>query len=409
MTVPTFHHDPADRSAANSAQARWARSGLAGLTGLADGPADFSRAGILSRADDIARTIGRLTGVELDSASVMTEKAGLLGLSRSGRVSAGRASHLIPCSDGWWALTLSRADDIAAVPALVGEDFDGGHWQVVHKWAARRTTAEVIERSCLLDLPSAVLGEATSAAVTRSTAGPSAAPRALTGLLVADLTSMWAGPLCGSILAAAGAVVVKVESPSRPDGTRTGERLFFDLINHQKLCYAVDFTRELTHIRSLLSVADVVLEGSRPRALGRRALSPENVPGPAGRVWLRIIGHDEASGRVAFGDDAAVAGGLVGSSVSGPVFCGDAIADPLSGLEAALAVVESLGLGGGTLVEVSMAGVAAAYAAEPILPSESPITVRPPVRPALAPRAPELGAHNVEVERLVTEKLGLLC
>jgi crotonobetainyl-CoA:carnitine CoA-transferase CaiB-like acyl-CoA transferase len=158
-----------------------------------------------------------------------------------------------------------------------------------------------------------------------------------------------------------------------------------------------------------LSAADVVVEGSRPRALGRRGLSPATVPGPAGRVWLRFIGHDEASGRVAFGDDAAVAGGLVGSSVSGPVFCGDAVADPLSGLEAALAVAESSGRGGGTLVEVSMAGVAATYAAVPTRPSESSMTAWPPASPASAPRAPELGAHNAVVERLVAEKLGSSC
>jgi crotonobetainyl-CoA:carnitine CoA-transferase CaiB-like acyl-CoA transferase len=45
---------------------------------------------------------------------------------------------------------------------------------------------------------------------------------------------------------------------------------------------------------------------------------------------------------VAFGDDAAVAGGLVGRSAAGPVFCGDAIADPLTGLESVLAVADSL-------------------------------------------------------------------
>ena len=405
----TVQSQVVDHGAVTSPQARWGGSGLAELTGLADGPADFSRAGILTRADDVARDISRLTGVRIDAPSVMTERAGLLGLSRGGRVSAGGASRLLPCSDGWWALTLSRSDDVAAVPALVGEDFDGDPWQMVRKWAAQRSTAEVIERSCLLDLPAAILAEATSAALTRSTAGPSAAPRALTGLLVADLTSMWAGPLCGRILASAGAVVVKVESPSRPDGTRTGERAFFDLINHQKLSYAVDFTHDLAPLRNLLGAADVVLEGSRPRALGRRGLSPETVPGPAGRVWLRFIGHDEASGRVAFGDDAAVAGGLVGSSVSGPVFCGDAVADPLSGLEAALAVIESLGLGGGMLIEVSMAGVAATYAAAPTLSSESSTIARPPARPASAPRAPELGAHNADVERLVAEKLCSPC
>ena len=45
---------------------------------------------------------------------------------------------------------------------------------------------------------------------------------------------------------------------------------------------------------------------------------------------------------MAFGDDAAVSGGLVGGTDGEPVFCGDAIADPLTGLHAALGVAESL-------------------------------------------------------------------
>ncbi|WP_231122266.1 CoA transferase, partial [Mycobacterium intracellulare] len=63
------------------------------------------------------------------------------------------------------------------------------------------------------------------------------AVRAARGLLVADLSSMWAGPLCGRLLAHAGATVVKVESPRRPDGTRAGDRSFFDWMNHEKRCY----------------------------------------------------------------------------------------------------------------------------------------------------------------------------
>lgn len=48
---------------------------------------------------------------------------------------------------------------------------------------------------------------------------------------------MWAGPLCGQLLARAGATVVKVESPRRPDGTRAGNRAFFNWMNAQKLSY----------------------------------------------------------------------------------------------------------------------------------------------------------------------------
>ena len=82
--------------------------------------------------------------------------------------------------------------------------------------------------------------------------------------------------------------------------------------------------------------------------------------------------------RPAFGDDAAVAGGLVGAAAGGPVFCGDAIADPLTGLEAALAVAESLGRGGGELIDVSMAAVAATYAALPTVASAAEHPAPPP-------------------------------
>ena len=62
---------------------------------------------------------------------------------------------------------------------------------------------------------------------------------------------------------------------------------------------------------------------------------------------------------VAFGDDAAVAGGLVGSARASPVFIGDAIADPLTGLAATQAVLDALGRGGGEIVEIALAEVAA--------------------------------------------------
>ncbi len=195
------------------------------------------------------------------------------------------------------------------------------------------------------------------------------APRPLAGLLVADLTSMWAGPLCGQLLARAGAVVVKVESPARPDGTRGGDPRFFDWMNGGKLCYSVDFDRDRARLAALLAAADVVLEGSRPAALVRRGLGPAGhvPPAPDGcgcgsPATAPMPGSAE---RVAFGDDAAVAGGLVGYDGAGPAFVGDAIADPLTGLEAAAAVRASVGRGGGELIEVAMAAVAASYAAQP--------------------------------------------
>jgi crotonobetainyl-CoA:carnitine CoA-transferase CaiB-like acyl-CoA transferase len=267
----------------------------------------------------------------------------------------------------------------------------------------------ITERARLVDIPVAGLGEAAAAPARIRQIGPRSGPPQLAGLLVADLSSMWAGPLCGQLLAHAGAIVVKVESPLRPDGTRGGNRNFFNWINGEKLSYCLDFDRQADELRELLAVSDIVIEGSRPAALTRRRLGPDDVAPRAGRIWLRINGYDEHSGRPAFGDDAAVAGGLVGSSTDGPVFCGDAIADPLTGLEAALTVVESLSRGGGEVIHLSMAAVAATYAA---LPRTASVSTHPALAPALPPAtapAAELGADNDTVRRIIDERRCLSC
>ena len=64
----------------------------------------------------------------------------------------------------------------------------------------------------------------------------------------------------------------------------------------------------------------MVIESSRPAGLTRRGLGPDDIAARDGRVWLRITGHGadgERADRVAFGDDAAVAGGLVGTAATG--------------------------------------------------------------------------------------------
>jgi hypothetical protein len=357
---------------------------------------------VLTRARRAADAFRALTGVNVDAAELIAGRAALLGLSEPGRVSAGGATRLMPSSDRWCALTLSRQDDIAAIPALVESDTVADDpWQPIARWVARHTSADVTTRARLLGLPVAALGE-TPAAPPRITAlGAAARSRPLSGVLVADLSSMWAGPLCGQLLACAGAIVVKVETPARPDGTRSGPTAFCDWMNNGKLSYAVDFD-EPSGIRRLLEVADLVIESSRPAALTRRGLGPTDIARRAGGVWLRITGHGadgEHANWVAFGDDAAVSGGLARGTDRDPAFCGDAIADPLSGLHAALEAAASLDRGGGELVELSMAAVAATYAADDR--STETYCATMPARP---PAAPELGADNAAVERLLSER-----
>jgi hypothetical protein len=379
---------------------KWGSSGMAYLTGLPDGPPDFSRANVLGRAERIAA----------DAATLLSGRAALLGLRRGGRVSAGGATRLLAARDGWCAITLSRPDDVAAVPALLhADEVPVDPWPMLGRWVAAHPVSAIIERCGLLDIPAAALGEAAATPPRIHRLGPAASVRGPAGLLVADLSSMWAGPLCGHLLARAGATVVKVESPRRPDGTRAGDRAFFDWINGEKLSYCVDFDSQAEELRELLAVADIVIEGSRPAALARRRLGPDDVAPRAGRIWLRITGYDGCSGRPAFGDDAAVAGGLVAGSRQAPVFCGDAIADPLTGLEATLAVTESLGRGGGELIEVSMASVAAAYAALPTVPTVCAHPAPPPPAPPASKSASDLGADNDAVRRVVSERRCLSC
>jgi hypothetical protein len=392
-----------------STAADWAASGLAWLTGPSDGAPDFSRAAVLVEARRVTTDIAGLLGVEVDAATVLAGRAAIMNLRRRGRISAGGATRLLATADGWCALALPRADDAAALPALMEVDaVTGDAWTALSHWAATRSTEAVVARAQLLDIAAAALGEAGAEPPAVRVCGGSAGPRRPDGLLVADLSSLWAGPLCAQVLALAGAAVVKVESPSRPDGTRSGEPAFYDWMNFGKLSYAVDFDSGSDALRRLLSAADIVIEGSRPAALRRRRLSAEDLPGRPGRIWLRIRGYRDQPHRPAFGDDAAVAGGLVGAAGDGPVFCGDAIADPLSGLEAARAVGESLRRGGGEVVDVSMAQVAAGYAALPQSSNSTAPANRPQPPPAGASASP-LGADNAAVQHLVSERTSATC
>lgn len=356
---------------------------------------------VLSRAQRVADAYKIFTGVNVLAEELLGGRAALLGIEPRGRVSAGRATRLMPSRDGWCALTLSRPDDVDAVPALLGEDHVDDAWAAVGDWVADSDAADVTERARLLGLPVAALAETPAAPPRVYPFGAATKTRGPAGLLVADLSAMWAGPLCGHLLARAGATVVKVESTARPDGARNGPQSFYDWINAGKLSYAVDFDQP-AGLRALLAAADVVIESSRPAALTRRGLGPTDVLPRDGRVWLRITGHGtdgERADWVAFGDDAAVSGGLVGGAPDDPIFCGDAIADPLTGLEAALAVAQSLRSCGGELIEMSMAAVAATYAELP-LGDKTACTATPHI----AASAAELGADNAVVDEMIAER-----
>ena len=386
----------------------WAASGAMALTGLPGGSPVMSPAPVLAMLSSVTERLARATRetgkeVRADPAELITGRAALAGFTRRGQVSAGGSSFLLRCADGWCAVTVSRPDDLAAIPAILGVlglEGAGSAAEARSALAAAalaRPAQDVAAAAQLLGVPAAALpADAPPAAAAwppwRATriALPSAGAR-LTGAVVADLSSMWAGPLCARILGLAGADIIKVESADRPDGARSGNREFFDWLHAGHRSLTADFrTREgRTALAALLAVADVVIETSRPRALAALGLAPEMIPHRDGQVWLSITGYGRAAPeRAAFGDDAAVGGGLVGWTRGGaaavPVFCADAIADPLTGVCGALAVASSMTAGGGELIDLPMREVAAAFATAPA-PDHGPHKIRPDGR-VICPR-----------------------
>ncbi|HEX4981854.1 MAG TPA: CoA transferase [Ilumatobacteraceae bacterium] len=405
--------------------ARWAASGCMFLTGPPDSPGLGPPAplvpGLAALAERVERGAVAVGAVlRVDPLERLTERAGALGLSRRGRTSCGGATRLLRTADGWIALSLARPDDVDLVPAWLESDGDGVAWDAIARSVSSRRGSELVRRGVLVGLPIAMLPAAWGgerrppapppfsglACHPTPVDGAAARPRSVDDTVVVDLSSLWAGPLCGALLAECGFRVVKVESTRRPDGARGGSPAFFDRMNARKRSVALDLqtpagTRAL---RRLLDHADVVIEASRPRALAQLGIDPLRLVAHGPRVWVSITGHGyrgESGLRTGFGDDAAVAGGLVVWEGQDPYFCCDAVADPISGLTAAAATLTALVAGGRWHLDVAMSSVAAGMAG-PTLPVPAGTSVAAPRAPVASNPAPGLGADT----RPVLDEIG---
>jgi len=257
----------------------------------------------------------------------------------------------------------------------------GDAWAALAEFCLCSRRRDVVEQALLLGLAVAALDPERSPrsgppALDLVRMGEPSRAKGSGAVRVVDFSAMWAGPLCAHILGRSGAPVTKIEDPGRPDGARVGDPLLYGRLHQghalaQHSFSSVEGRRELAR---LVDSADVVIESSRPRALAQVGLSPEEfLAERAGRTWISITGYGrdgEAANRVAYGDDTAVSGGLVGwADPDTPVFCADAVADPLGGLFAAYGGLVSLAAGGGFLVDVSLSGAAAQVREGPVCDS----------------------------------------
>ncbi len=344
-----------------------ARSGLMALTGeaqhlplLCPAPLAACADGALAALASLAPT-GSFAGQR--GSALLTERAAVFAHGRNGRQSAGGSCRLLDTVDGRVALNLARVEDWDLLPAWL-ETEPVADWDVLAAVVRGRETQDLLERGRLLGLALAQECWAEPAPWFTRTAGRSqrtlrAAPRVL------DLSSLWAGPLCSHLLQRCGADVVKLESTRRPDGARQGPAAFFDLLNAGKRSVALDFaTAEgRTQLRMLIEQADIVIEASRPRALRQLGIVAEQCVDDYGLTWISLTGYGRAEPQaqwIAYGDDAGVAAGLsqLMKAVTGTsVMVGDAIADPLTGLHAALAAWSAHRAGGGQLISIALVDV----------------------------------------------------
>jgi crotonobetainyl-CoA:carnitine CoA-transferase CaiB-like acyl-CoA transferase len=361
----------------------WARSGAMALTGEPGAPPLPCPSAVLparlAAAGSLVQLLAATTfgsTVALDPMALLGERAALTGHTRRGSVAVGGSCEMVRAADGWIALNLARADDVALLPAWLDADIDDPSdvAGMVHA-VGRRTTSELVERGAELGLALAAWPPAVDpvaspfvidgarqgstrlrpVAVARSRAEPvrdAGGPP-----LVVDLSSLWAGPLAGGLLAQAGARVVKVEGARRADGARRGTAQFFDLLNAEKRCIVIDFDDDhgIATLRALIDRASLVIEGSRPRVMERLGIEPTALVAH-GSSWLSVTAYGRESAdrnRVGFGDDVAVSAGL---AIAGdpPLFVADAVADPIAGLFAAVAGLACLGATDGHLVDASL-------------------------------------------------------
>ncbi len=407
----------------------WAHSGLMTLTGSADGQPLLCPVPLGTAADGALAALAALAPAgafdDLRGSVLLTERAALNAHQRRGATSPGGACRILKTVDGAIALNLARDEDWALLPALFEVDAVEDE-RALEGLLAGITMHDSVERGRLLGLPICPVVPPPSRPTPwfqfggpDALTGDATAPKARAPIVV-DLSSLWAGPLCSHLLQRCGANVIKVESTGRPDGARRGPAAFHDLLNAGKRSVALDLasSRGRAQLRDLLLRADIVIEASRPRALRQMGIAAEALLGERGNLtWISLTGYGRAEPQanwLAYGDDAGVAAGLswLMQKVAGEaVFVGDAIADPITGIHAALAAWASWRAGGSRMIALSLVDVLrhiisfdapadlqawrARYAEWTQLAAQSGIR-EPSARAAAAPAA-ELGADTTAV------------
>ncbi|HEV2149810.1 MAG TPA: CoA transferase [Longimicrobiaceae bacterium] len=195
-----------------------------------------------------------------------------------------------------------------------------------------------------------------------SNPSPPASPGPLAGLRVLDLGRVLAAPLCTMVLGDLGAEVIKVERPGEGDDTRTWgppwaegpagrESAYFLCTNRNKRSVTADLKTEAgrERVRRLARDADVLIENFFPGTMERWGLGYEELSaGNPGLVFCSVTGYGSEGPEAGLpGYDFAVQARSGWMAVTGepegePMKVGMALADVLTGQNAAIAILAAL-------------------------------------------------------------------
>lgn len=196
----------------------------------------------------------------------------------------------------------------------------------------------------------------------------------LEGVRVLDLSRVFAGPLCGQVLADFGAEVIKVEHPGRGDDTRDWgmrigktETTYYNSMNRNKRSITLDLQSPdaLKIIHGLLPQFDVVIHNFKTGGAEKLGLGYEQLKAiRPDLVYCAVAGYD-ASGPEAKrpGYDLVIQGeaglmALNGEAEQPPLKFGVAVVDLVTGMHAAQAVLAALfrreRTGKGRLIEMAL-------------------------------------------------------
>jgi crotonobetainyl-CoA:carnitine CoA-transferase CaiB-like acyl-CoA transferase len=193
----------------------------------------------------------------------------------------------------------------------------------------------------------------------------------LAGLRVLDLATVIAGPGAARYLADFGADVLKIERPGAGDSTRTmglpdprdGTSAYWKVVGRNKRCATLDLKSDEGRgtLLDLVADADVVIENFRPGTLERLGLGPDVLLDRNPRlVVCRVtaFGQDGPyAGRPGFATLAEAMSGFAainGEPDRGPLPPPIALADEVTALSAAFAVMVALRAGVGQVIDVSL-------------------------------------------------------